>query len=148
MNNKPNTQSSKIPQIKLHSRNLSRAVLPILWFIVLSDAYVDIQPVSQPTKTVLRRITRKSPADSAASSEGDTTTIGSLTVPTVGIGTISWSSSKRKFFLRNINATQSVFLIFNARTYAVISIENKELEEVVAYAHGSDAAFFDTAESK
>mmetsp|Transcript_42379 Transcript_42379/g.83256 ORF Transcript_42379/g.83256 Transcript_42379/m.83256 type:complete len:451 (+) Transcript_42379:256-1608(+) len=117
MNNKPNPQASKIPQIKLHSKNLSRAVLPILWFMVLSDAYVDIQPVAQP-----KRLTRKSPADSAASSDGDTTMIGSLTVPTVGIGTISWSSSN------------------------LISIENKELEEVVAYAHGSDAAFFDTAE--
>lgn len=52
----------------------------------------------------------------------DTTKIGSLIVPTVGTGTISWSSDK----------------MFDA--------ENNELEKVVSTAYQSNAAFFDTAE--
>ena len=52
----------------------------------------------------------------------DTTTIGSIKVPTVGVGTISWSSNS--FF----------------------STENQEVEEVVTEAYRSNAAFFDTAE--
>lgn len=52
----------------------------------------------------------------------DTTTIGSIKVPTVGTGTISWSSDS--FF----------------------STENEKLEEVVNEAYRSNAAFFDTAE--
>jgi len=52
----------------------------------------------------------------------DTTTIGSIKVPTVGTGTISWSSD------------------------SLFSTENEELEEVVAEAYRSNAAFFDTAE--
>jgi len=52
----------------------------------------------------------------------DKTKIGSISVPTVGIGTISWSSD------------------------SMFSSENKELEEVVRQAHNSNAAFFDTAE--
>ena len=52
----------------------------------------------------------------------DTTTIGSIKVPTVGTGTISWSSDS--FF----------------------STENSEVEEVVKEAYRSNAALFDTAE--
>lgn len=52
----------------------------------------------------------------------DTTKIGSLTVPTVGTGTISWSSD------------------------SVFDIENKELETAVSTAYKNNAAFFDTAE--
>jgi len=52
----------------------------------------------------------------------DTTTIGSIEVPTVGTGTISWSSDS--FF----------------------STDNGELEEVVVEAYRSNAALFDTAE--
>merc|ERR1719394_2004692 len=52
----------------------------------------------------------------------DTTTVGSIKVPTVGTGTISWSSDS--FF----------------------STDNGELEEVVTEAYRSNAALFDTAE--
>lgn len=52
----------------------------------------------------------------------DTTTIGSIEVPTVGTGTISWSSDS--FFSTN----------------------NDDLEEVVKEAYRSNAALFDTAE--
>jgi len=52
----------------------------------------------------------------------DTTTVGSIKVPTVGIGTISWSSD------------------------SLFSTENEELEKVVTEAYNSNAAFFDTAE--
>eukprot|EP00539_Tryblionella_compressa_P021071 CAMPEP_0178889882 /NCGR_PEP_ID=MMETSP0747-20121128/18034_1 /TAXON_ID=913974 /ORGANISM="Nitzschia punctata, Strain CCMP561" /LENGTH=455 /DNA_ID=CAMNT_0020559473 /DNA_START=79 /DNA_END=1447 /DNA_ORIENTATION=- len=52
----------------------------------------------------------------------DTTKIGSLDVPTVGVGTISWSSK------------------------SLFSLENEELEDLVAAAYRSNAAFFDTAE--
>jgi len=52
----------------------------------------------------------------------DTTRIGSLVVPTVGTGTISWSSNS--FF----------------------SLENEQVEDVVSTAYRSNAGFFDTAE--
>ncbi|KAL3943364.1 MAG: hypothetical protein SGBAC_002567 [Bacillariaceae sp.] len=52
----------------------------------------------------------------------DTTKIGTLEVPNVGIGTISWSSDD--FF----------------------NLENKELEQVVSSAYASNCAFADTAE--
>ncbi|KAL7576576.1 hypothetical protein ACA910_018067 [Epithemia clementina (nom. ined.)] len=52
----------------------------------------------------------------------DTTRIGNLEVPSVGIGTISWSSKN----------------LFN--------LENDELQELVDTACASNAAFFDTAE--
>lgn len=52
----------------------------------------------------------------------DTTKIGSITVPSVGTGTISWSSD------------------------SVFDIESKELEKVVSTAYKNNAAFFDTAE--
>jgi pyridoxine 4-dehydrogenase len=52
----------------------------------------------------------------------DTTSVGSLTVPRVGIGTISWSSDK------------------------VTELENLDLQVLVNTACQSNAAFFDTAE--
>mmetsp|Transcript_8802 Transcript_8802/g.21071 ORF Transcript_8802/g.21071 Transcript_8802/m.21071 type:complete len:432 (-) Transcript_8802:142-1437(-) len=52
----------------------------------------------------------------------DTTKIGTLQVPNVGIGTISWSSDD--FF----------------------NLENKELEQVTSTAYASNCAFADTAE--
>mmetsp|Transcript_2209 Transcript_2209/g.3377 ORF Transcript_2209/g.3377 Transcript_2209/m.3377 type:complete len:495 (+) Transcript_2209:98-1582(+) len=52
----------------------------------------------------------------------DVTTLGSLTVPNVGIGTISWSSD------------------------SITELENLELQSLVATACKNDAAFFDTAE--
>eukprot|EP00980_Cylindrotheca_fusiformis_P013453 scaffold3437_cov113-Cylindrotheca_fusiformis.AAC.20 len=71
-----------------------------------SDAYVVSSPSGIDTPTAAP----------------DTTQLGTLEVPHVGIGTISWSSND----------------LFN--------LENKDLENVVATAHASDAAFFDTAE--
>ncbi len=64
-------------------------------------------------KPLVKKVVKKTP---------DTTTIGSIKVPTVGVGTISWSSES--FF----------------------STENQEVEEVVTEAYRSNAAFFDTAE--
>ncbi|KAG7355792.1 aldehyde reductase [Nitzschia inconspicua] len=52
----------------------------------------------------------------------DTTKLGTLTVPVVGCGTISWTSN------------------------SLFSLENEELEDVVSAAYRSNAAFFDTAE--
>lgn len=52
----------------------------------------------------------------------DTTKVGSLEVPSVGIGTISWSSDK------------------------LLELENLEIQSLVKEACDSDAAFFDTAE--
>jgi len=53
---------------------------------------------------------------------GDKTNIGSLVVPSIGIGTISWSSK------------------------SLTTLENLELQSLVNEACDSDAAFFDTAE--
>eukprot|EP00538_Stauroneis_constricta_P006611 CAMPEP_0119553912 /NCGR_PEP_ID=MMETSP1352-20130426/6529_1 /TAXON_ID=265584 /ORGANISM="Stauroneis constricta, Strain CCMP1120" /LENGTH=429 /DNA_ID=CAMNT_0007600395 /DNA_START=148 /DNA_END=1437 /DNA_ORIENTATION=- len=52
----------------------------------------------------------------------DTTKLGSLTVPSVGIGTISWSSTN------------------------FATLENEELQQVVDLAYTSNGAFLDTAE--
>eukprot|EP00537_Pseudo-nitzschia_pungens_P008695 CAMPEP_0172361566 /NCGR_PEP_ID=MMETSP1060-20121228/5373_1 /TAXON_ID=37318 /ORGANISM="Pseudo-nitzschia pungens, Strain cf. cingulata" /LENGTH=425 /DNA_ID=CAMNT_0013083859 /DNA_START=45 /DNA_END=1322 /DNA_ORIENTATION=- len=77
-----------------------------------SEAYVGVSNV-QPKVPMIRK---------QPSKPLDKTKIGSISVPTVGIGTISWSSD------------------------SMFSSENKELEEVVRQAHNSNAAFFDTAE--
>jgi hypothetical protein len=58
----------------------------------------------------------------------DTAKIGSLTVPSVGIGTISWSS--------------------DSCSKSATSLENEALEDVVSEAYRSNAAFLDTAERK
>jgi len=55
-------------------------------------------------------------------SSPDTTTIGDLVVPNVGIGTISWSSS------------------------SLTTLKNLELQSLVKESKNADAAFFDTAE--
>jgi len=52
----------------------------------------------------------------------DTTKIGDLIVPTVGVGTISWSSN------------------------SILDTENEDIDGVVSMAYRSNAAFFDTAE--
>jgi pyridoxine 4-dehydrogenase len=52
----------------------------------------------------------------------DTTSVGTLTVPSVGVGTISWSSD------------------------SLTELENLELQSLVDTACASNAAFFDTAE--
>jgi len=54
--------------------------------------------------------------------ENDTTTIGKTVVPSIGIGTISWTSD------------------------SLTSLENLELQSLVNTAIGENAAFFDTAE--
>ena len=93
--------------------------LPILTATVLllspefSNAY---------TASVQKFITKKTLIKKPVKKTVDTTRIGSLRVPTVGTGTISWSADS--FF----------------------SSENQEVEEVVTEAYRSNAAFFDTAE--
>jgi aryl-alcohol dehydrogenase-like predicted oxidoreductase len=52
----------------------------------------------------------------------DTTSVGSIRVPTVGTGTISWSSD------------------------SLFSTENEDVDAVIKEAYRSNAAFFDTAE--
>lgn len=84
-------------------------------FLGTSEAYVAGQPQTSS-------LPRNSPI--ASGSVSDTANIGSLVVPTVGIGTISWSSD------------------------SLFELESKELENVVGSAYGANAAFFDTAESK
>lgn len=59
---------------------------------------------------------------STGSIQGDKTNIGNLVVPSVGVGTISWSSK------------------------SLTTLENLELQSLVNEACKSDAAFFDTAE--
>lgn len=54
--------------------------------------------------------------------KNDTTNLGNLVVPTVGVGTISWSSN------------------------SLTTLQNLELQSVVREACDSNAAFFDTAE--
>jgi pyridoxine 4-dehydrogenase len=67
-------------------------------------------------------MTKKNMVKKPVKKVADTTTIGSIKVPTVGTGTISWSADG--FF----------------------SSESQEVEEVVTEAYRSNAAFFDTAE--
>jgi pyridoxine 4-dehydrogenase len=56
------------------------------------------------------------------SGDADTTRLGNLRVPSIGIGTISWSSNN------------------------LLHLENIELQKLVTTAYESNAAFFDTAE--
>eukprot|EP00429_Kryptoperidinium_foliaceum_P004724 CAMPEP_0176010854 /NCGR_PEP_ID=MMETSP0120_2-20121206/4986_1 /TAXON_ID=160619 /ORGANISM="Kryptoperidinium foliaceum, Strain CCMP 1326" /LENGTH=403 /DNA_ID=CAMNT_0017343705 /DNA_START=104 /DNA_END=1315 /DNA_ORIENTATION=- len=76
--------------------------------VARTEAYVAVQPESR-TLFKGKAIT-------------DTAQIGDLVVPSVGIGTISWSSNN--FF----------------------NIENDDLQELVTEAYDNNAAFFDTAE--
>ena len=57
---------------------------------MLSNAYVTVQPEN-------RSLTKKSPVIAKKACTKDTTKIGSIDVPTVGTGTISWSSNSCKF---------------------------------------------------
>jgi len=77
-----------------------------------SEAYTGVNRTPMKNPFVKKR----------ASKTVDTTSIGSIIVPTVGTGTISWSSDK------------------------VFSTENEEVDDVVTEAYRSNAAFFDTAE--
>ena len=77
-----------------------------------AEAYTSI--LSKKTTKPITKIEKKTTPD--------TTTIGSIKVPTVGVGTISWSSD------------------------SLFSTENEQLDEVVTEAYRSNAAFFDTAE--
>ena len=81
------------------------------------DAYTIGKPKIVPTiltkKPLIKKPVKKTP---------DTTTIGSIKVPTVGVGTISWSPDG--FF----------------------STDNKEVKEVVTESYRSNGAFYDTAE--
>ena len=69
-----------------------------------TNAYV----LSPPTLTILDRIKSMSHAAITAHSKQqrkattlDTAKIGSLTVPSVGVGTISWSSSSCEYMIRS-----------------------------------------------
>lgn len=85
----------------------------------LGNAYVNVQTKESSLSKKLPIV----PSTDGAEIYGrDTTNIRSLVVPSVGIGTISWSSS------------------------SLLSIENKELEKVVGTAYQCNSAFFDTAE--
>lgn len=81
----------------------------------------------------------------------DYTKLGNLEVPSVGIGTISWSSDSSKWqnsegkmktqVLRMLTHISHHYFV-----YAVLHLENVELEKLVSTACSSNAAFFDTAE--
>lgn len=66
------------------------ALLALLGNPMLSNAYVTVQPEN-------RSLTKKSPVIAKKACTKDTTKIGSIDVPTVGTGTISWSSNSCKF---------------------------------------------------
>lgn len=90
--------------------SLAIAAGSLLAVIVPADAYVAVQPEARVLlQTTPNRLS-------------DTTNVGSLVVPAVGIGTISWSS--KKFF----------------------SLENDDLQDLVNEAYGANAVFLDTAE--
>lgn len=79
------------------------------------------------------------------------TQIGTLEVPSVGVGTISWSSKDcelRVWFLHSCCASLPLLThhCIPSDQITVFGLENKDLEDVVSVAHASDAAFFDTAE--
>jgi len=65
---------------------------------------------------------KNGPVNPPETATADTTMIGNLEVPAVGVGTISWSSDK------------------------ILELENLELQSLVNKACASNAAFFDTAE--
>ncbi|CAJ1966261.1 unnamed protein product [Cylindrotheca closterium] len=98
---------------------LSFLLLSSLLILEQSTAYV-LSNKAASTSSVSPTITKKSAY--APRRTTDTTKIGTLEVPNVGIGTISWSSDD--FF----------------------NLENKELERVVSKAYASNCAFADTAE--
>lgn len=96
-----------------------------------AGAYVAVQPEARsliPTSTL-----------------SDTTNLGNLVVPSVGIGTISWSSKSCTCQLRS---TESLSACTNHHfvAIAVFSLVNDDLEDLVVEAYGANAAFFDTAE--
>jgi pyridoxine 4-dehydrogenase len=74
------------------------------------------------------------------------TQLGTLTVPTVGIGTIAWTSSSCTCdaFGSIVLVQHSPLTSHNHRT--VTRLENSELQSLVDVACQSNAAFFDTAE--
>jgi len=82
-----------------------------LLYCQFCKAYVVVSKMASPNQ----KLTSTTDAE-------DMTSIGSLNVPAVGIGTISWSSN------------------------SLFDTENAELDEVVSMAYRSNAAFFDTAE--
>ena len=96
--------------------NLSFLPIVAAAAMLLSSEFSDAYTASVP------KFTQKPLIKKPVKKTVDTTTIGSIKVPTVGVGTISWSSDG--FF----------------------SSENQEVEEVVTEAYRSNAAFFDTAE--
>lgn len=74
------------------------------------------------TNTIARTIEIPTYKKKTFSNKYDSTRLGNLVVPTVGIGTISWSSK------------------------SLTTLENLELQTLVKEACASDVAFFDTAE--
>mmetsp|Transcript_3447 Transcript_3447/g.3884 ORF Transcript_3447/g.3884 Transcript_3447/m.3884 type:complete len:426 (-) Transcript_3447:2251-3528(-) len=82
-----------------------------LLYCQFCKAYVGVSKMASPNQ----KLTSTTDAE-------DMTSIGSLNVPAVGIGTISWSSN------------------------SLFDTENEQLDEVVSMAYRSNAAFFDTAE--
>lgn len=91
--------------------------------LLLSPEHSDAYTVSGPKFSIKKPFaTKKNMVKKPVKRTADTTTIGSIRVPTVGTGTISWSADG--FF----------------------SSESQEVEDVVTEAYKSNAAFFDTAE--
>jgi hypothetical protein len=71
------------------------------WPIQQSNAYVAAPPVSM---AFLRQFIPR-----GTGGVSDTTNIGSLVVPTIGTGTISWSSESSKYFPEEIQQKVTLF---------------------------------------
>jgi pyridoxine 4-dehydrogenase len=118
--------------------SLAIAAGSLLAVIVPADAYVAVQPEARVLlQTTPNRLS-------------DTTNVGSLVVPAVGIGTISWSSKKCtyrwSFGARTSTGSKISPLFSDDSNFLVFSLENDDLQDLVNEAYGANAVFLDTAE--
>ena len=81
----------------------------------------------------------------------DTTTLGNLVVPSMGVGTISWSSKSCKWchvfsYLVLVKQYPFVSILLTQIEHIVTTLENLELQSLVKESCRTDSALFDTAE--
>lgn len=109
--------------------SISIAVVLVAQLSTTAESYVTTSPPSSTrttsfvqTSSTTRLMFKDASTPASTAASATTTELGNLVVPTVGIGTISWSSN------------------------SLTTLENLELQSVMNEACKSDAAFFDTAE--